>query len=130
MQQVQVFEPWHVALRDTGSRWMPQSSIGRVFAGATGGVVAVAMTLVAVWLGQRADAVLFLANLVLQRTREGLMSAANSVALSLFGDSAAAAIQGGGTLALLAATGALVATVLAVAFGVKTLATAGRRRRS
>lgn len=130
MQQVQVFEPWHVALRDTVSRWMPQSSIGRVFAGATGGVMAVAMTLVAVWLGQRADAVLFLANLVLQRTREGLMSAAHSVALSLFGDSAAAAIQGGGTLALLAATGALVATVLAVAFGVKTLATAGRRRRS
>jgi hypothetical protein len=125
-----VFEPWHVALRDNVKRWIPQSSIGRVFAGATGGVMAVAMTLIAVWLGQRADAVLFLANLVLQRTREGLVNGAQSVALSLFGDSAAAAIRSGGTLALLAATGALVATVLAVAFGVKTLATASRRRRS
>lgn len=130
MQRVQVFEPWHVALRDTVKRWSPQSSVGRVFAGATGGVIAVAMTLVAVWLGQRADAVLFLANLVLQRTRDGLLGLAQSVALSLFGDSAASAIQNGGTFALLAATGATVATVLVVAFGVKTLATASRRRRS
>jgi hypothetical protein len=130
MQRVQVFEPWHVALRDTVKRWLPQSSVGRVFAGATGGVMAVAMTLVAVWLGQRADAVLFLANLVLQRTRDGLLGIAQSVALSLFGDSAASAIQSGGTFALLAATGAMVATVLVVAFGVKTLATASRRRRS
>lgn len=130
MSQVQLFEPWHVALRDTVRRWMPHSSVGRVFTGATGGVVAVAMTIVAVWLGQRADAVLFLANLVIQRTREGIAGAAHSVALSLFGDSTAAAIQGGGAVAMLGAAGALAAAVLVVALGVKTLATAGRRRRS
>ncbi len=130
LQQVQVFEPWHVALRDTLKRWMPQSSIGRVFAGATGGVMAVALTFVAVWLGQRADAVLFLAHLVLQRTRGGLTDMAHSVALSLFGNSAASALQSGGAVAVLAATGAMVAAVLAVAFGVKSLATASRRRRS
>jgi hypothetical protein len=130
LQQVQVFEPWHVALRDTVKRWMPQSSIGRVFAGATGGVMAVALTFVAVWLGQRADAVLFLANLGLQRTRDGLTDMAHSVALSLFGNSAASALQSGGAVAVLAATGAMVAAVLAVAFGVKSLATASRRRRS
>ncbi len=130
LQQVQVFEPWHVALRDTLKRWMPQSSIGRVFAGATGGVMAVALTFVAVWLGQRADAVLFLANLVLQRTRGGLTDMAHSVALSLFGNSAASALQSGGAVAVLAAAGAMVAAVLAVAFGVKSLATASRRRRS
>ena len=92
--------------------------------------MAVALPFVAVWLGQRADAVLFLANLVLQRTRDGLMDVAHSIALSLFGSSAASALQNGGTVAVLAATGAMVATVLAVAFGVKSLATASRRRRS
>lgn len=130
LQQVQVFEPWHVALRDTVKRWMPQSGVGRVFAGTTGGVMAVALTFATVWLGQRADAVLFLANLVLQRTRDGLMDLAHSVALSLFGSSAASALLNGGAVAMLAATGAMVAAVLAVAFGVKSLATASRRRRS
>ena len=107
-----------------------RSSVGRVFTGATGGVMAVAMTIVAVWLGQRADAVLFLANLVIQRTREGLMGAVNATALSLFGDSAASALQSGGLVAMIGAAGAMAAAVLVVAFGVKTLATAGRRRRS
>ena len=130
MRQVQVFEPWHVALRDTVQRWMPRSSVGRVFTGATGGIMAVVMTIVAVWLGKRADAVLFLANLVIQRTREGIVGAVNATALSLFGDSAAAALQNGGLIAIFGAAGAMAAAVLVVAFGVKTLATAGRRRRS
>lgn len=130
MSQVQVFEPWHVALRDTIRRWLPQSNVGRVFAGATGGVIAVAMTVVAVWLGQRADAVLFLADLGIQRTREGLVGALNTAVLSLFGSSTATALQGGGAVAILGVAGAAAAAVLVVAFGVKTLATASRRRRS
>ncbi len=130
MTQVQVFEPWHVALRDTLKRWAPSSAVGRVFAGATGGVVAVIMTFIGVWLVQRADAVLFLANLAVQRGREGLLAAAHTLTLSLFGDTAAAAIQGGGTLALVATVGAVGLGITGVAFGVKTLATIGRRRRS
>jgi len=130
MSQVQVFEPWHVALRDNIQRLMPQSSVGRVFAGATGGIMAVAMTVVAVWLGRRADAVLFLADLVIQRTRDGLAGALNTAVLSLFGSSTATALQGGGAVTLLGVAGGAAAAVLVVAFGVKTLATASRRRRS
>lgn len=130
MSQVQVFEPWHVALRDNVSRWMPQSSAGRVLTGATGGVMAVALTMAVIWLGQRADAVLFLANLILQRTREGLGTAVASIVQALLGESAASAVLTGGPVAMLAVGGTLIASVLIAALGVKSLATAGRRRRS
>lgn len=130
MTQVQVFEPWHVAARDSIARLIPQSNFGRAAVGATGGVMAVTMSLVAVWIGRRADAVLFLTNLVLERTRDGVTSMAVETARALFGAPAASAIQNGGTVAVIGAAGAMALTVGAVAFGVKAVATAGRRRRA
>lgn len=130
MTQVQVFEPWHVAVRDSVRGLIPQSSFGKVLVGATGGVMAVTMSLLAVWIGRRADAVLFLTNLVMERTREGVTSLAVETARALFGAPAAAAIQAGGTVAVLGAAGAMALTVGAVAFGIKAVATAGRRRRA
>lgn len=129
MTQVHVFEPWHVALRDSIRKWMPQSAFGRAFVGATGGVVAVMMTLAGVWLARRADAALFLANLVMERTREGLATLATETALALFGAGAASAVREGGTVAAVAAGATLLIAVVAVAFGVKAVATAGRSRR-
>jgi hypothetical protein len=130
MTQVQVFEPWHVAARDSIQRLIPQSSFGKALVGATGGVMAVTMSLLAVWIGRRADAILFLTNLVVERTRDGLAGMAIETARALFGAPAASAIQNGGTVAVLGAAGALALTVGAVAFGVKAVATAGRRRRA
>lgn len=130
MTRVEVFEPWHVALGDSVRRLIPTSSSGRVVVGALGGVMAVTMTLLAVWIGQRADAVLFLANLAAERTREGVASLAVEATLALFGAPTATALQQGGMAALAGAAGVLVVSVGAVALGVKALATAGRRRRA
>ncbi|MBC7898194.1 MAG: hypothetical protein H7066_22430 [Cytophagaceae bacterium] len=88
------------------------------------------MSLLAVWIGHRADALLFLTNLVMERSREGVSVMAVETARALFGAPAAAAIQNGGTVAIIGAAGALALTVGAVAFGVKAVATAGRRRRA
>ena len=130
MSQVQVFEPWHVAAKNSVSRFMPQSSFGKAFVGATGGVMAVTMSLMAVWLGRRADAVLFLSNLVAERSRNAVASLVVETAQTLFGASAASAVREGGMLVMVGGSVALGAAVLAVAFGVKAVATAGRRRRA
>lgn len=130
MSQVQVFEPWHVALRDSVQRIVPTSVAGRVLVGAIGGVMAVTMTFLAVWLGRRADAVLFLTNLVIERTREGFTSLVLESARALLGASAAAAVRDGGTLAMAGVAAGLTALVIGVAFGVKAVATAGRSRRA
>ena len=130
MSQVQVFEPWHVSLRDSVSRWIPTSSRGRILVGATGGVMAAVLTMAAVWVGRRADALLFLGNLVAERTRQGLTAAVVDAASALLGAGPASAVREGGTVAILGAAAVLLITVGGVALGVKAVATAGRRRRS
>ena len=92
--------------------------------------MAAALTIVAVWVGQRADALLFLANLALERTRLGVATAAVETASALLGASVATAVQEGGTVAIFGTVALLLATVCVVAFGLKAVATAGRRRRS
>ncbi|MGQ0646648.1 MAG: anti-sigma factor family protein [Gemmatimonadaceae bacterium] len=129
MSQVHVFEPWHVALRDSIRRWIPQSSVGKAVVGATGGVMAVLMTAIVIWIGRRADAVLFLSNLVMERTREGLASLLTETVVALFGATAATAVRNGGAVVMLGTAGLLAAAVVGVAFGVKAVATAGRSRR-
>ena len=129
MGQVHVFEPWHVALRDSVRRWVPRSTLGKAAAGLTGAVAAVGMTVAALWIGRRADAVLFLTNLVMERTRDGLGSLATEAARAVLGSAGASALRQGGPGAILAAAAGLLIAVVAVAFGVKAVATAGRRRR-
>ena len=52
MSQVQIFEPWHVTWRDTVRGWFPSTPMGRRLVFGTGGVMAVTMTLLTVWLGR------------------------------------------------------------------------------
>lgn len=130
MAQVQVFEPWHVAARDSVRRFIPSSNAGRVLVGATGGAAAVALSVTAVWIGQRADALLFLGNLGIQQLRGILVSGVTSAASAVLGDGAATAIQSGGPAVLVGSVAAGAVALGIVAFGVKAVATAGRRRGS
>lgn len=130
MSQVQVFEPWHVALTDSVRGLIPTSTAGRALVGALGGGMAVAMSILAVWIGRRADAALFLTNLVMERTRGAIASIAVETAHAVFGDAAAASVRDGGPIALAGAAAALLVSIGIVAFGVKAVATAGRRRRA
>ncbi len=129
MAQVQVFEPWHVALRNSVRSFIPQSSVGRVLVGATGGVAAVTLSAAAVWVGQRADAMVFLGSLGAQRLRDALVSGVTSGATALLGEGMATAIQNGGILAISGTLAAGAVGVGVVALGVKSVATAGRPRR-
>jgi hypothetical protein len=130
MSNVQVFEPWHVAMADTIRRILPRSNVGRAFATATGGVMAVALTIMTVWLAHRADAVIFVANLVAQRTRGAIGDGLRETVTATVGESAASAVHAGGALGLAVAASIILAAVFVVAFGLKSLATVARRRRS
>ncbi len=129
MSQVQVFEPWHVAARQSVLRWLPQSTVGRSLAYGTGGVMALTMTVLTIWLARRADAVLFLGSLVAQRSRDAALGAIHGIAVSTLGQSAASTMQSSGTMGLMLAFSGAAVAVLATAYGLKSLASATRGRK-
>jgi hypothetical protein len=102
LQQVQVFEPWHVALGDWARGLVPTSRALR--AAAAGGLLAgtAVLTLVLAWLATRADALAFSGEAALTRFRGTFWVAAGDLAAALFGD------------AVRTADGALVAGAAAV----------------
>jgi hypothetical protein len=82
-----------------------------------------------VWLAQRADAVIFVANLFAQRTRGAVYDVLRETVTATIGESAASAVQANGVLGLAVAASVVLLAVLAVAFGLKSLASVARRRR-
>lgn len=129
MTQVQVFEPWHVALRDQVARALPRTQAGRALVFGTGGVMAVTMTLLTVWLAHRADAVLFLLALVGQRLRDAVSGGVHDAVVATVGQGAATQVAAGGLAGVAIALSVLAAGILGTAFGLKTLASAARSRR-
>jgi hypothetical protein len=86
LQQVQVFEPWHVALGDWARGLVPASRPLRV--AAAGGLLSgtAVLTLVLAWLATRADALAFTGEAALTRFRGAFWAAAGDLAAALFGD--------------------------------------------
>ena len=129
MDQVQVFEPWHVAMRESVRRWLPRTQTTRALVFGTGGVMAVTMTVLSVWLAHRADALLFVANLAAQRGRLALLQGLRSVVVSTLGESTAGTVTANGWLGLALALTGVAAAVFGTAFAIKALASPARARR-
>lgn len=129
MAHVEVYQPWHVAARDVLGRLIPESTAGRVVMGGVGMGAAAGVTAALVWVGQRADAVIFVGNFGLQRIRSGMATALVDATSSLLGSGAADALLSGGALVLVGAGGAAVAGVVGMAAAMKGLASAAHRRR-
>lgn len=128
MKQVQVFEPWHVAARNSVQRFVPRSRPARVIAVGVAGVVATTLTAGTVWIAGRLDAVAFLTGVALERMRGAGSEAVNGLVTAALGQ-AAPAVSGGGDAGIaLAATGFLAAVAVS-AFGLRAIAAASRRRR-
>jgi hypothetical protein len=124
MQQVQVFEPWHVAARDAVRQLVPQSAPARVFAAAGGLTFATLFSLAAVWVIARVDVLAMISGLALERSQESAQGALGAFARSLMGDGAPAV--GAGVLAL--ALAAFVITVVGATAGLRAVTASGRRR--
>jgi hypothetical protein len=129
MTQVQVFEPWHVAVLDTAKRWLPASRPARFIGFAATSVFALAVSLGAVWMAVRLDAFLFFFDLAGQRVRTAVFDSLGSVIASTFGTAAVDALRTGGVTATVGVTGFLVLIVLA-AVALRALVATARRRRT
>jgi hypothetical protein len=122
MAQVQIVEPWHVAVLDTAQRFVPQSAQMRTVMAGTASVVALALTSGAVWLALHADLALYSFNLAAGRARSALMDGAASVIGTAFGQSGLDALRSNGLRGLALGTGVMVVAVGGAAFGLRALA--------
>jgi hypothetical protein len=129
MAQVQIVEPWHVAMLDTAQRFVPRSTSMRTLMTATASVVALALTSGAVWLALHADITLYSFNLAAGRARTALMDGAASVIGTAFGQSGLDALRSSGLRGLALGAGVMVVAVGGAAFGLRALALSSRRVR-
>lgn len=129
MQNVQVIEPWHVALTDSAKSLLPSSTSGRALVGAGAGVAAVAVSGSAVWLAFRADLATWAFNLFLDRGRDSVLSGAGEIAAGALGSDAAVALAQGGGSAIAIGTVLLAASAVAAVAGFRRLASTARVKR-
>jgi hypothetical protein len=129
MAQVQIVEPWHVAMLETARRFVPQSSSMRTLMTATASAVALALTSGAVWLALHADLAAYSFNLAAGRARSALMDGAASIIGTAFGQSGLDALRSSGLRGLALGTGVMVVAVGGAAFGLRALATSKNSRR-
>jgi hypothetical protein len=120
MERVQLFVPWHVALLDSFRAFIPQSRALRFAAAGMFASIAIVLTVVSAWVFTRIDAVMFTADLVLERMRSAALEAVGTAVSALFGDAAQPLLAGGAqglamAALLLLVTGAAAATMIRVA---------------
>lgn len=128
MQRVHVFVPWHVALADTVRAFIPQQRRWRAAAWAGVGTLATAMLIASLWVVTRLDAALFVVELALDRVRAAGAWAVSNVAVALFGDTAAQALNSSGAAGLALALLVAILTAL-LAVGALRVVVAGARHR-
>jgi hypothetical protein len=131
MAQVQVFEPAHVTAIDTARRWLPRTRPARVLAGAAAGSAALVLSFATLWVLARLDVVLFLTNLVAERSRGALLGAVGGTVGAAFGQPALEALRPSGADGLAVALTALLVAVAVAAVGLRAMiGVAARSRRS
>jgi hypothetical protein len=130
MQRVQIYEPWYVAALDWARRFVPRSRPARIFAGATAGFAALAMTVTTVWVVSRLDVAVFLLSVVSDRARAGALTASTSMLSSALGEGLLQTLRGRGSAGVAIALSAFFLTVLVAAFSLRAVTSAARQRRS
>jgi hypothetical protein len=124
MLQVQVFEPWHVAARNSLRRVVPTSRPARVAAGV--GLAASSGILVtgAAWVLNNADIGLLIANAGVERVQATASAALSDLVLAAVGQSGLEAWAAGGPMVAVAAGAGFVAAAGAMVAGLRALTTA------
>jgi hypothetical protein len=84
--EIQIVEPWHVALTETVRRMIPESAPMRALAAVGAGVAGITISGRAVWLAFRVDLATWTYNVFLDVTREGLLAGAGTVVRAAFAD--------------------------------------------
>lgn len=127
MANVQVVEPWHVALVAGAQRLVEKTTPMRTVMAATASVVAVAISTAAVWLAIRADVAMYLAGLADERLRAWAGATARTAAQAVFGAGALDALAAQGPAAFVGLVAVVAASAGGAALGLRSLAAAARR---
>jgi hypothetical protein len=132
MAQVQIYEPWYVAARDSVLGWLkplkPRSQPMRLALGGAALSIAALVSVASIWLLAHADATLFFANLVRDSLVRGLATSAAAVAQALLGRSASQALGQSTTVIIVASICLYIVVFAAAAFALRAAAVARRRR--
>lgn len=129
MAQVQVVEPWHVALTTSAQRLIPASRPMRVVMLASGSLMALGLSAGAVWLSTRPDMTLYAAGLAASRVLRALLDATGTIINDTFGQTALDALRSG-SVSRVGLGGVVVVTAVGVAtIGLRAVATSARRAR-
>jgi anti-sigma factor RsiW len=130
MAQVQVFEPWHVALRDSVRRLVPRTPAARWIAGVAAVVVASVITVAGIWTAVNSESAWLFAEVGVKRARTVLLSGVRTALETVFGRDALSAIGGTGSTGSVIAISVAIGVILVAAVGFRAAAIASRRRRS
>ena len=128
MSKVQVFEPWHVAARDSVARLVPRSVPMRAAAGVLAAGASVVLASLSIWIAARLDMLSFLSGAAVQRGRDVITSVVEGAIGAAFGPAALGFVRGTGSAGLVIATLALLGAAGIAVMGVRRLATASSRR--
>ncbi|MBI1808554.1 MAG: hypothetical protein HYR75_01545 [Gemmatimonadetes bacterium] len=129
LAQVQIVEPWHVALLDAATRLVPKSRPMRVVMGATALTAATAMSASVMWLAVRADVAFYLFHQGADRARAALLGGIGALIDQAFGQSALEVLRSGGMTGLAMGGMVLLAGIGGATLGLRSLASASRRAR-
>ena len=129
MARTQIFQPWHVAAMDTARRAVPTSTPARVLVGVAASTMALILTTLTVFLVTRLEALLFVGQLVIQRSRDVILAAMDGVVGSLLGDAAVGALRASGGTGIALAILAVVVSGALAAGGLRAAVSASRRNR-
>jgi hypothetical protein len=129
MSQVQVFEPWHVAARESARRWLPASGGLRAAAGFVAIGAGGLLTLATLWLVTRWDVFVYAAGLAAERTRVVAVQTLGDVVAAVFGPAALDALRAGGLGAFAMGLALLVATAVLTTLALRRVVTVAARRR-
>lgn len=128
MQQVHVFEPWHVAARNSALRLVPRSTPARVAAAVMGVAATTVLAVASLWIGMRLDLLTMFSGTAVQRGREMVASAIEGIVGAAFGSAALGVVRAMGAVGLIVATVLLAVAATGAVMGVRRLATASSRR--
>lgn len=129
MAHVHVFEPWHVALRDSVRRLVPRTRPARWIAGVTAVAMATLLTFAGVWAALNTESAWLFAEVGVKRVRAGLLGSVRGVLEAAFGRDALNVIQGTGAMGTAIAASVVIGVFLVAIIGFRVAALASRRRR-
>ena len=129
MARTQVFQPWHVAALDTARKAIPVSGPARTLVGVAASSMALLLTAMTIFLITRLDALLFIGQLLAQRTRDVVVVGLDALVGSVLGEAAVSALQASGATGIALAITAVVVSGLLAAGGLRVAVSASRRNR-